>query len=145
MAKGPVAIHVEGGKELRKSLKTMSSDNGWRAALRDSYRKAASVGEGEARSLAGQGRPTLGGTSANMGSAAIGSIKGKGTTTAATMTGGTGIRWFGGWNFGSAGRYRQFPAKTSPDYNMYTAIENKRDEIVETFGNEIDAALNKEF
>jgi hypothetical protein len=145
MAKGPVAIQVEGGKELRKSLKTMSSDNGWRAPLRDSYRAAASVGESEGRSLASQSRPTLGGTSATMGGAAIGSIKGKGTTTGATLQGGSGIAYFAGWNFGSAGAHRQFPAKARPDYNMYKAIENKRDEIVETFGNEIDAALNKEF
>lgn len=132
-------------KELRKGLRTMSSDNGWRAPLRDAYRAVGTLTESEARSLAGQARPTLGGTSATMGGAAIGSIKGKGTTTGASLAAGTGVPWFSGWNFGSTGKYRQFPAKTSPDYNLYKAIENKREEITETFAKEVDAALDREF
>jgi hypothetical protein len=145
MASGPASIQVEGGKELRKSLKTFSDDNGWRAPLRDAYRKVGTMTESEAKSLAGQGRPTLGGSVATMGGQAIGSIRGKGTTTGATLEAFKGVPHGPGWNFGSSGRYRQFPSKSKPDYALYQAVENKRDEIVETFGDEIDAALNKEF
>ena len=145
MARGPAAVEIDGMKEVRKGLRTFSSDNGWRAPLRDVYRKVGTLTESEARSLAGQARPTLGGTSATMGGAAIGSIKGKGTTTGASLEAFKGIPGGSGWNFGSSGAHRQFPAKARPDYNLYKAVENKRDEITETFADEIDAALNKEF
>jgi hypothetical protein len=138
-------IAAIGLKETRKAFKDFGADNSWRGPFRESYGAAAAVAEGEAQSLAGQSRPTLGGSVATMGSRARGSIRGKGTTTAATLTAGKGVPHFAGWNFGSSGRFRQFPAKTKPDYNLYKAVENKREEIQDVFLDKIGEALDTAF
>jgi hypothetical protein len=145
MAKGPIAVEIEGMKEVRKSLKEFSSDNGWRAPLREVYRGVASMTESASRATAGESRTNLAGGVARLGGQGVASIKGKGTTTGATLSGLKGIPWGAGSNFGSGGAFRQFPSKASPDYFLYKTIEEKRDEIVEQFAREIDAALDREF
>jgi len=141
----PAQIKVEGMKELRKALRDLSDDKGWRAELREAYRAVSSLVEGEARSRAGSGQTTLAGTGASMGSRAIASIRGKGTTTGATLEGGKGVAWFGGWNFGSGGAYRQFPARRDPDYTMYAAVEEKRAQITDEFAEAVETALQQAF
>lgn len=145
MARPAAEIQIEGMKEVRKSLKEFSTDNGWRPVLRGSYGSVASMVEGEARTRAATPRPTLGGSMATMGGRAINSIKGKGSTTAATLNAFRGVAYGPGWNFGSKGRFRQFPRKAVPDYNLYAAIGDKRDQIVNEFGEKISSALDREF
>ncbi len=144
MAAAP-EIQLEGMKELRKALRQFSDDNGWRGPLKEAYAAAASVVEDAARSRASAGAMTLGGTSASMGSKAIASIRGKGTTTGAQLQAFKGIPWGPGWNFGSSGRYRQFPVKATPDYNLYKAVEDKRPQITEEFAEAIEYALEQAF
>lgn len=141
----PAQLKVEGMKELRKALRDMASDTTWRSELREAYRAVSSLVEGESRSRAGSGGSTLAGTGASMGSKALASIRGKGTTTGATLEGGKGIAWFGGWNFGSSGAYRQFPARRDPDYTMYAAVEEKRAQITDEFAEAVEAALQQAF
>jgi len=138
-------VKVEGIKELRKALRDMSDDKGWRGELREVYRAVSTLVEGEAQSRAGAGAVTISGTHASMGSRAIASIKGKGTTTGATLLGGTGVAWFGGWNFGSGGAHAQFPRKREPDYNLYVAVEDKREQITNEFAEAVEDALNRAF
>lgn len=138
-------IKVEGMKDLRKALRDMSEDKGWRGELREVYRAVATLVEGEAHNRAGAGAVTVVGTHASMGSRAIASIKGKGTTTGSTLQGGAGVPWFGGWNFGTSGAHRQFPAKRSPDYNLYAAVADKRDQITNEFAEAVEDALNSAF
>lgn len=135
MAK-PAVVQVTGMKEVRKSLKEFSSDNGWRAPLRDAYRDVASLVAGKAQGKAGASR---------MGSVARGSIRGKGTTTGASIEAFKGVPWGPGFEFGSGGRYPQFPPKRKGGYHLYPAIDESRAEITETFATSVDAALNKEF
>lgn len=136
MAKGPAAVEVIGMKEVRKSLKAFSSDNGWRAPLRDAYRDVARLVENKSVGKA---------ESSRMGHVARGTIKGKGTTTGASITAYKGIAYGPGHEFGSGGRYPQFPPKRVGGYHLYPAIDESRDEIVETFAESVDSALNKEF
>ena len=144
MAK-PAEIQVEGMKEVRKALRTFSTDNGWRAPLKDAYGDVARLVEIEAQTRARRGATTLAGTSASMGGRAAGSIKGKGTTTGASLQGGKGIAYFAGWNFGSKGAFRQFPAKATPDYAMYAAVADKREQIMNEFAESVGDALDREF
>ena len=138
-------IALIGMKETRKAFKDFGSDGGWRGPFKDAYGSVGTLVEGESRSLAGQSRPTLGGSVASMGSRAVGSIKGKGTTTAATLTAFKGVPYGPGWNFGSKGAYRQFPTKATPDYALYKAVENKRQQINDEMLDVISEALDQSF
>ncbi len=135
MAKAAV-VQVEGMKEVRKALKEFSSDNGWRAPLRDAYRDVASLVQSKAQAKAGASR---------MGHVARASIQGKGTTTGASIQAFKGVAWGPGFEFGSAGRYPQFPPKKAGGYHIFPAIDESRGEITEAFATSVDAALNKEF
>ena len=150
MAKPEIA--VTGMKELRKALREFDDDNGWRGPLKEAYGSVSTLVEREARSLAGQPRSTLGGTVATMGSKAVASIKGKGTTTAATLAAFRGIPYGPGWNFGSHGgisprgvSLRRFPAVTEPDYSLYASIKATREQINNEFLDVIEAALDQAF
>ena len=144
MAK-PAEIQVGGMKELRKALREFSDDNGWRGPLKEAYGAVATVVQDAAQSRARGGATTLSGTRASMGSRAIGSIRGKGTTTGASLVAFKGVPWGPGWNFGSKGKYPQFPAKATPDYNLYKAVEDKREQITNEFAEAVEYALEQAF
>ena len=80
-----------------------------------------------------------------MGGRAIATIKAKGTTTGASLQAFKGIAYGAGWNFGSSGRFRQFPVKTRPDYSLYSAVEAKRGQINDEFAEAIEYALESAF
>jgi hypothetical protein len=125
-------IQVTGLKELRKSLRGFETDANWRPALRNAYTDVAQMTEVAARASAGGSR---------MGGAARATIIGKGTTTKATLKGGSGgVPWFVGHNFGSR-RFRQFPVKTTPDYHLYATIEKNREQVQSGFLDAIDREL----
>ena len=138
-------ISVVGLKETRKAFKDFDADKGWRESFKDAYRGAAGIAEDETKARASRGATTISGTHASMGLVAVASIKGKGTTTAATLTAFKGLAYPMGWNFGTTGRYRQFPTRAEPDNALYSGIPAKRTEIEETFLNEIGDALDQSF
>ena len=138
-------VAVVGLTETRKAFRDFGADTSWREPFKGAYGRAAQIGQDEGQSRARRGATTLAGTHASMGGAAVGSIRGKGTTTAATLTAFKGIPWGPGWNFGSTGRYRQFPAKATPDYNLYAGIAAKREEIETVFIEAIGDALDTAF
>jgi len=76
-----------------------------------------------------------------MGSAARGTIIGKGTATNASIKAGGGLPYYHGFEFGSA-RYAQFPPVNSGGYNLYPAIAESREQISNDFMDEIDRALS---
>jgi hypothetical protein len=131
-------LQIEGMRELRKALRDLAEDSTWRGELREVYRAVAFLVAEEAQ------RSAHGRSSPRMGHVAAGSIKGKGTTTGATVTGGRGVAWFHGHEFGST-RYRQFPAVRRAGYNLYPAIESKERQIVEEFAEAIEDALSRAF
>lgn len=143
----PARVRVEGLKELRKELRTLEGDDSWKADLRAAGKDAAEIVAAEARRTAAAGRSTLSGKAATMGAAAVASIRSLAGQTRATVAGGkASIAYFGGWEFGSAGHYRQFPAKArNGSHNIYPAIDTKRDEVIEIYGDRIDVLTKKHF
>lgn len=138
-------IELEGGRELRKALRDFSTDNGWRSPLKEAFQEVGKLVERESRSLAGRALPTIGGSMAPMSSRAIASIRGKGTTTAASLQAFKGAAEGPGQNFGSTGRYRQFPRKQKPDRALYKAVEEKREQITNEFAEAVEYALESAF
>lgn len=140
-------VRVEGLKELRKELRSLEGDDAWKGELREAGKAAAEVVAAEARRTAAGGRSTLAGSNATMGSRAVASIRALAGQTRATVAGGKGtIPYFGGWEFGSTGRYRQFPAKArNGSHHIYPAIDSKQDEIVRLYSGRIDILMKKHF
>ena len=137
-------VQVHGLKELRRDLKALDSTGGYKAELRDAGKKAAEVVAEEARSRARRGATTISGTSASMGGAAIASIRAlAGQTKATVALGKASIPYAGGWEFGSGGAHRQFPRKTPRGYNLYPAIDDKREEVIEVYSREIGSLLKR--
>lgn len=50
-----------------------------------------------------------------------------------------------GQNFGSAGRYRQFPRQASPDHFAFSAVRAETKTIAGVYGNAADDAMAKAF
>lgn len=139
-------VRVEGLRELRKELRALEGDGSWKAELREAGKAAAEVVASEARRTAAQGMTTLAGTPATMGGRAVASIRALAGQTRATVAGGkTSIPYYAGWEFGSAGHFRQFPPKAGSSHNLYPAIERKRGEVIRVYGDHIDALTRKHF
>lgn len=139
---GPVRI--TGLRELRRDLKRLEPEGAWKATLKDAGMQAGEVVAGDARSRAARGATTLAGTGASMGHEAIASIRVLAQQTRVYVAGGSArIAWFAGWNFGSGGGHRQFPAKRSPDYTLYSAIEDNQADFVEAYKDGIDKLMEQ--
>lgn len=137
-------IEVTGLKELRRDLKALDAEGAYKAQLRDAGKQAAEVVAEEARNRARRGAVTLAGTRASMGGAAIASIRSlAGQTRATVALGKASIPYAGGWEFGSGGANRQFPARRQGGYNLYPAIEDKREEVIKVYSREIGALLKR--
>ena len=50
-----------------------------------------------------------------------------------------------GQNFGSAGRYRQFPRQASPDHFAFSALKAETKSIAGVYGKAADSAMDKAF
>lgn len=130
-------VNVVGLKELRRDLKALDSEGGYKAELKDAGRKAAEVVATEAR------RSALGAANPRMGSVAAMSIRALAGQTRATVAGGkASVPWYAGHEFGSA-RYRQFPRPRQGGYHLFPALGRKRDEVIEVYSNEIGALLKR--
>lgn len=139
-------VRVEGLKELRKACRTLAQDDAWKGDLRTAGKAAAEVVAAESRRTASSGLSTLSGKAASMGGAAVATIRALAGQTRATVAGGkASVPYFGGWEFGSSGAYRQFPAKAKTSHNIYPAIEKKSSEIVQIYGDHIDVLTKKHF
>lgn len=142
MAAGRIEVH--GLKELRRDLKALDAEGSYKAELRDAGKKAAEVVAEETRQRARRGATTIAGTHASMGGAAIGSIRSlAGQTRATVALGKASIPYAGGWEFGSGGAHRQFPRKKQDGYNLYPAIKDKRNEVIEVYSREIGHLLKR--
>jgi hypothetical protein len=64
-----------------------------------------------------------------------------GGTGKAGVSGGATVNQLLGANFGTTGRYPQFPAKRRPDYFVYTLIEHRKEWITRTWVDAVTAAL----
>lgn len=131
-------VRLEGMRELRGGLRKLSTDNAWRGALREVYATIAQVVQNTARSKA---------SSTRMGSAAVGAIKGKGTTTNATLiafAGKTGA-YGPGFEWGSSGAFPQFVPRTPGGKSLYPAVAEESPRIQAEVLDAIDFALAETF
>lgn len=142
---GP-AIRVKGLKETRKALRTLSQDGTWKPELRQVNKAAAEIVVTEARKRAGRGGTNLAGGPARLGGRGVASIRALASQTKATVAGGgASVPWYGGSDFGSGGRYRQFPAKKEKGRFIYPAIEDKMDEVLRVYTAGLDRLTGKYF
>lgn len=132
-------IEVVGLKELRSALRKAGPQ--FPKELQQANKRAVNeilVPEGK-RLASQRGHP-------RPGSAVIASIRGTASQSRATFNvGGARVPHAMGHNFGSTGRYKQFPPKREPDYFMYAAIENKGDEFMEAYAEVIDTVSRVAF
>lgn len=137
-------VDVEGLRDLRKRLAQLESDGSWKTGLKQAGFRAATIVADEARSSAARGATTLAGSAATMGARALATIRALAAQTRATVAGGSaGVPWFGGWEFGSSGRYRQFPAKKAGGRNLYPALARTRDEVIAVYTRELDQVVER--
>lgn len=144
----PNRIEVTGLKELRRELRALESDGAWKAELREAGLAAGRIVVEDARRSASAGLTTLAGTPASMGGAAIASIRALAGQTRATVAGGkASIPYFGGWEFGSKGKYRQFPRAGAPhgSHNLYRAVAENKQQIVDVYTEQLDQLIHRHF
>ena len=135
---------IEGLKELRKELKALGPQ--WPKELQKTNKAAAAKVVPEAKRRAAQSHPNLAGGVARVGSRGVSSIRALASQTRAQIAGGGAkVPWFGGNEFGSSGRYRQFPAKNKEGYILWPAAKAKEPEIEEIYLEMIDALTKAAF
>lgn len=138
-----VRADVKGLKELRKALKTLDLQKGLQQANK---RVVNDVVVPEARRLGQRPAPNLAGGVSRLGTRGLKSIRGSATQTKAFILAGTkAVPWVAGFDFGSSGRYRQFPRAQKGGRVLYKAIENKNDELIGTYMDAIDELTREAF
>ena len=139
-------VRVVGLRELRRDLRRLEDDSAWRPALRNAGYGAATIVATEAKQTATRGATTISGKRASMGAAAIATIRPLAGQTRAQVAGGkASLAYFGGWEFGSNGRYPQFPRARKSGYNIYPAIVRKRDEVIRFYVKALDDVTRAAF
>jgi hypothetical protein len=68
-------------------------------------------------------------------------------TSAGVRLGSTTRRggWYLGTNFGSHGRFKQFPGQGSPDHALYKGVETAMPRVVDRYGRELDRLAKRAF
>lgn len=128
-------IDVHGLKDLQRELRAVDRD--WPKELRKANKSAADlVAEGTRQSFASRG-----GVAPKV-AASVKSLAQQ--RNASVRIGGDRFPYAMGSNFGSV-RYKQFPPPVKPDYSLYRTIEDKRSEVVESYGQAIDDLTSRAF
>lgn len=144
MAGNDIKVDVQGLKELRKEFKAI--DPKWSKELQAVNKRAADIVVPEAKKRAGQSRPNLAGGVARAGSAGVASIRALASQSRAQIaSGGARVPWMGGSEWGSTGRFEQFPAKSNDGYILWPAAKAKEPEIVKLYGDMLDDLASAAF
>lgn len=146
MAAGNLKVDVQGLRELRSALRNI--DPKWTKELQQVNKRAANIVVPEAKRRAAQSRPNLAGGVARAGSAGVASIRALASQSRAQIaSGGARVPWMGGSEWGSSGRYKQFPSKSSDGYILWPAAKAKEPEVIELYQDMLDdlssAAFNE--
>jgi hypothetical protein len=132
-------IDVIGLKELRRDLRRLADDGHWRPRLRETNLRAAGIIASDARSRA------LSRSSPRMGSVASGTIRPLAAQTKAYVAVGlASVPWTMGHEFGSA-RYLQFPAVRKGGYNVFPAVAERTDDVIDVYGRLLDDVAREAF
>ena len=131
-----LSLGISGLKDLRRELR--------RAGIQKNLTRANKhavnvVIVPEAKRRAARPFTNLAGGRTRVGSRGVASIRGTATQTKAFVkAGGARVPWFQGHEWGSAGRYRQFPPKAEKGRIVYLVVEDKQAEIIEVYWDVID-------
>ena len=146
-----IGVRVDGLREFRKELRELSDPQTWTAALCDVNRSAAEEALREVQALARsqpriigkRRRPERGHWSDYVGNFRVVTSQ----TSAGVRLGSTTRRggWYMGSNFGSHGRYRQFPGQSDPDHALYKGVERAMPKVVEKYDRELGRLALKAF
>lgn len=138
----PLRIEVEGLRDLRRELRKLSLTNDLRAV----NRRVADLLVPPARQKAARSYPNLAGGVARVGSRGVASIRSQATASRAYLVSGKAtIPWMGGGDFGSAGRYRQFPAKKDEGRFIYPTIREEQPRVIDEYWRELDTLTSAAF
>jgi hypothetical protein len=146
-----IGIRVDGLKAFRRELKKLADDGTWTRELRAVNAEVAGLALGEVQALArsqpriiGQRRRPERGHWADY----VGSYRVVASQTSAGIRLGSEARrgaWIQGQNWGSLGRYKQFPGLGNPDHALYKGIERAMPRVVERYGDELDRLARRAF
>ena len=131
-----LSIGIKGLKELRSELRK----SGIQKNLTKVNKHVVNVVVvPEAKRRAAKSFPNIAGGMTRVGSKGINSIRGTATQTKAVIkAGGARVPWFQGVEWGSSGRYRQFPRTAEKGRIVYPVVEDKREEIIDAYWDVID-------
>lgn len=138
-------VKVTGLREFQKAVRKVSPDMG--PALRTELKAVAqNVVVPEAKRRGGASRGNLAGGSTRLGSRGVATIRALATQkSAAVALGKSSVPYTGGHEWGSAGRYRQFPPKSSEGYILFPSVKAKQPEILEAAGKAIEKVSREAF
>ena len=135
-------VKIEGLKELRSELRRLEMHKG----LQVVNKEAAEIPAARARALAARPFSNLAGGTSRLGSKGIASIRATATQTRGYVKGGkAGTPYYGGMDFGSGGRYRQFGPKRTEGRIIYPAIADTGSKIVDLYEERIDQLTSRAF
>ena len=114
--------------------------------LQKANKKAAEVVVPVARRKAAGSWGNLAGGVSRLGSRGVASIKANATQTKAyVVAGGARVPYYGGVDWGSSGRYRQFGPRSSEGRIIYPAIAEAAPKVIETYVDELDDLVSRAF
>lgn len=146
MAREPeMEIQVEGLKELQQELRRV--DKSWAKELQKSNK---AVAESEvvpyARARAQESRSSYAGGSTRLGSRGVNSIRAGAKQRAALVrAGGARVPYYHGHEWGTKGNYPQFPGATKEGHIIYPVLTERREQIIERYGNAVDELMKRAF
>lgn len=130
-------IRVTGLKELRKGLK---------AAEGRSPKELQRTNKSVAEMLVPEAQSRLAQHSPRAGSQAAGSIRALASATRAQVAGGSAaVPWYAGHEWGSKGKYKQFPIANKQGYGIYPTVEANNERIVERYAQMLDELTREAF
>lgn len=136
-------VDVRGLRDLRSALRQVDMQ---RDLSRANKQVVNVIVVPEARRRAQKSFTNLAGGTTRVGSRGVASIRGAATQTRAVIrAGGARVPWFQGVDWGSTGRYRQFPKKADEGRIVYPAIAAKHDEIIREYWIVIDDLASTAF
>lgn len=139
-----VRVDVQGLREFRRELKKL--DGRFPKELRAINKRAADMIVPPARRNAGASRPNQAGGTARGGSKLVGTVRALASQSRAHVAmGGARVPWARGTEWGSSGRYRQFPARSSDGYVLYPAVKEMLPAIRAAYGDMVDQLLREAF
>lgn len=138
-----IKAEVKGLKEMQKALKSLDLQKGLQKTNKAVVNRIVVP---EAKRLGQRSMVNLAGNATRLGTRGVASIRGGASQTKAhILAGKKSVPYYAGYDFGSSGRYRQFPRAKKGGRILYQAIENKHDEMIARWLDDAEDLLRDAF